>query len=343
MLLGQLARAPASCCVASSRRRTFCWGSLPSAVARMPSPPAGQVRVSRTSSMSSFWSCAPCAGRVDGEVARDAEHPGGEARLALEVGEVGMDPHECLLGDIPGEVAVFDDAERHGVHLPLVADDERAECLGLTGLGSRNQREVVSFHADGCAGGEIHRGVELYHSRSPPSSSLQSRGRWRSRMPTSRGSSTGLGAGRGGSSSRRPRRAGFRPCSRSSSRVRRSSGPVSGARGPPSDRAPSPPPRSPRCPHSPGGRWRSCGAPPHPYRWRGAWALRCRSSGATSSPRSSWKRTTRRSSDPAGTAWPSSTRTSPGRRCARRTSTSGRSSPRGRRCGRRPSWAPSRS
>ena len=67
-----------------------------------------------------------------------------------------MDPHERLLGDIPGEVRVFHDAERQGVNLPLVADDERAERGGITGLGLRDQREVVSFHRlDGCSRAEI--------------------------------------------------------------------------------------------------------------------------------------------------------------------------------------------
>src|SRR3990172_2879886 len=95
----------------------------------------------------------------------DTENPGGEAGLALEIGQVRVDAHESFLRHIPGKITVFDDPERHGVHLFLVADDERAERLGVAGLGSRDEREVVCFHGDGCASGEIHRTVESYHTR----------------------------------------------------------------------------------------------------------------------------------------------------------------------------------
>ena len=69
-----------------------------------------------------------------------------------------MHAHEGLLGDVPGQVTVLHDAERHGVHPSLVTDDEFPERLRVAAPGSFHQFEIGQSHGkDGVGEGEIHR------------------------------------------------------------------------------------------------------------------------------------------------------------------------------------------
>ena len=109
--------------------------------------------------------CTFPADRVDREVRRDPEEPGRERCLALELGEVPVDPDERFLRDVPREIGVLHDAERHGVHLPLVADDQGAKGFAVAGLCFRHQREVVGFHRrDVGSRWEIHESRGRYHA-----------------------------------------------------------------------------------------------------------------------------------------------------------------------------------
>ena len=79
---------------------------------------------------------------VDGDPGGDAVEPGGEGGLLAELGEVLVHAHEGLLGDVPGQIPVLHDSERHGVDPSLVTDDELPERLRVAAPGSFHQFEI---------------------------------------------------------------------------------------------------------------------------------------------------------------------------------------------------------
>src|SRR6185436_2355595 len=70
---------------------------------------------------------------VERVVHRDAEEPGGELALELEVPELSVDLDEELLDQVRGGVVFADDPVRRGEYLFPVLFIERAEGIGVPG------------------------------------------------------------------------------------------------------------------------------------------------------------------------------------------------------------------
>ena len=73
----------------------------------------------------------------------DPEQPGAERPVAVEIWEATDRPHEGLLHDVLGVVAIPEHPDAEAEDHPLVALDQLTRCLGIAATKGLDQRAVV--------------------------------------------------------------------------------------------------------------------------------------------------------------------------------------------------------